>query len=150
VSSFSKTNTVRTPFPLGHEYRRSTQDVKTESYTCSKAATPSETIDGDVTKMLIPGTVMAKITSTAEAGKIGPFQALATDGRQTAANIVGVVDTFLPWQLMERDVEVAVTYEATVVQAWCYELLNTGARVALTNTTRDAILALPNVALLFK
>lgn len=63
----------------------------------------------------------------------------AADGRQTAANIVGINDTFLPWQLNERDVEVAVTYDASVVQAWCFERNAAGNRVPLTNTTRDAI-----------
>lgn len=66
----------------------------------------------------------------------------ATDGRGSTANIVGIVDTFLPWQLLERDVEVAVVYEATVVQAWCFEYDGSGARIALGNTTRDAMIAL--------
>ena len=146
---FAKSDTVRTPFGK-NQYLRSTQDVKYESYTMSKAGAPAVTIDGDSLKIVQPGTVIAKITSTAESGKVGVYQAGAADGRQTAANIVGVLDTFLPWELNERDAEVAVAYEGTVVQAWCFEWTATPAAVALTNTTRDAILALPNVALLFK
>ena len=146
---FAKSDTIRSPFGK-NQYLRSTQDVKYESYTMSKAAMPSMTVDGDVLKIAQPGTVIAKITSTAESGKVGVFQTGAADGRQTAANVVGVLDTFLPWELMERDAEVSVAYEGTVVQAWCFEWTAGPAQVALTNATRDAILALPNVALLFK
>ena len=146
---FAKSDTVRTPFGK-NQYLRSTQDVKYESYTMSKLGAPASTIDGDSIKIVQPGTVVAKITSTAESGKVGVFQAGAADGRQTAVNIVGVLDTFLPWELNERDAEVSVAYEATVVQAWCFEWTAGPAQVALTNGTRDAILALPNVALLFK
>ena len=150
MSSFSKDPTPRTPF-RNNEYLRSTKDVKTNSHTFAKGAIPTITVDGDVQKVLQPGTVLAKITSGPDTGKVGVYQPTTpTDGRQTAANIVGVVDTFLPWQLLERDVEVAVVYEATVVQAWCIEYNAAGALIALTNTTRDAILALPGLALLFQ
>jgi len=147
---FAKSDTVRSPFGK-NQYLRSTQDVKYESYTFGKALIPSVTIDGDVQKVLQPGTVIAKATSGADSGKVGVYQATTpTDGRQTAANIVGVVDTFLAWELLERDANVAVAYEATVVQAWCFEYNAAGAAIALTNATRDAILALPNVELKFK
>lgn len=138
MPSFTKGGGARTPFG-SNEYLRSTQDVKKESYTLSAASVATETIDGFVQKIVKPGEVLAKITSGPEAGKVGPFQALATDGRQTAANIVGLNDTWLPWQLLERDVEVAATYEATVVQAWCTERDAAGARVTLSNTTIDAM-----------
>lgn len=146
---FDKGGTPRAPFG-SNEYLRSTQDVKKESYTFAKAGIPTETIDGYTQAVLQPGTVVAKITSGPDAGKIGVFDSGATDGRQTAANIVGINDTFLPWQLLERDVEVAVTYEATVVQGWCFEYV-AGVRAALTNATRDAIVAAaPTRGLLFK
>lgn len=128
--------------PFGKNvFLRSTQDVKTISYTVAKATVPAVTIDGHTgQKVLQPGTVMAKITAAgADQGKIGPFSAAATDGRQTLANIVGINNTFLPWQLMERDVEVAVIYEASVVQANCIEMDGTDAPVALTNTTAAAM-----------
>lgn len=123
------------------EFLRSTNPKpRTESYTCAKSTVPSQTIDGASVKILQPGTVMAKITSGPDAGKIGPFQAGVTDGRQTLANIVGLNLTFLPWQLMERDVEVSVCYDTTVaVQAWCRELNAAGAEIVLTNTTADAM-----------
>jgi len=114
------------------------------------AATGTVTGGADVSKILQPGTVIAKITSGTYTGKFGVFQAGATDGRQTAANIVGVADTFVPWMLLERDVDIAVTYEATVVQAWCLEYNAAGAPIALSNATRDAILALTQVQLIFK
>ncbi len=139
MSTFIKGGSTSTPFGR-NEFLRSTQDVKTESYTLSAASVPARTIDGvGGQKVLQPGTVMAKITSTAESGKIGPFSAAATDGRQTAANIVGLNMTFLPWQTIERDVEISVVVQATAVQAWCFELDATSVQVALTNTTADAM-----------
>jgi len=139
------------PDPFGsNEYLRSTQDVKKEHYTVSAASVALEEVNGVADqKILMPGEVMAKITSGPEAGKIGPFQAGATDGRQTAANIVGLEDTFLPWQLLERDVEVAVAYECTAVQGWCTERDASGARIPLTNATADAMRGVKNLDVLF-
>lgn len=68
-----------------------------------------------------------------------PGVAGAADGRQTLANLVGLLDTFLPWQLTERDVEVAVNYECTAVQSWCFELNAAGAYVPLANATALAM-----------
>ena len=149
MPSFNKGGGQRAPFG-SREYLRSTQDVKKESYTFAAASLPTETIDGVVQKVLLPGEVLAKITSGPDAGKVGVFQAGATDGRQTAANIVGLNDTWLPWQLMEHDNEVAATYEATAVQAWCSERDAGGARVTLTNTTADAMRGTKGLSLMFK
>lgn len=148
MPAFEKDATLRTPFGK-NQYLRSTQDIKTESYTFAESGIPAETIDGSSQKVLQPGTVIAKITSGADTGKVGVFDSGATDGRQTLANIVGINDTFLPWQLLERDVEIAVVYEAAVRQGWCFEYV-AGVRAALTNTTRDAMVAAANLALLFK
>lgn len=74
----------------------------------------------------------------------------ANDGRQTAANIVGINDTFLPWQLMERDVEVAAVYGCVAVQGWCFEYDTAGAEVALSNTTADAMRGTKTLQILFK
>jgi hypothetical protein len=76
---------------------------------------------------LTGGTISAATTTAGVAG--------ANDGRQTLANIVGINDTFLPWQTEYRDVEVAVLYDGAVVQANCIELDATGAEIALTDTT---------------
>ncbi len=78
-----------------------------------------------------------------------PGVAGATDGRQTTANIVGICNTFLPWQLMERDVEIAVIYEADVVQANCIELDTAGAEIALTNTTAAEMFGKKNLDIRF-
>jgi hypothetical protein len=141
MSTFVKGGGVSTPFGR-NEYLRSTRGTKKESYTVSAASVPARTIDGNAgQKILQPGTVMAKITSGAEAGKIGPYVSggAGTDGRQDPANIVGLNDTFLPWQLVERDVEIAVTYECTAVAAWCFEYTTAGAAVpqVLSTATRD-------------
>lgn len=140
MPSFSTNSASRTPFGK-NQYLRSTRGVKFESYTVAAASVTAETIDGNSEKVLQPGEVMAKITSGGDAGKVGPFQAGVTDGRQTAANIVGINDSFFPWQLKEADRECSVAYDASVVQAWCTERDAAGARIALTNTTRDAIIA---------
>jgi len=120
--------------------------------TVGTAATTGTATGGSPSqrKILQPGSVIAKITSGAGSGMVGVFQAGVSDGRQTTSNIVGVNDTFLPWELDERDADIAVVYEATCVQAWCFEYNAAGVAIPLSNTTRDAIIALPAVALLFK
>lgn len=143
MPGFAKDSTLLTPFGK-NVYLRSTRGTQFESYMFGKNLIPTATVDGFSRKVLQPGTVLAKATSGADTGKVGVFMAGVTDGRQTAANIVGIVDTFLPTQLMFRDVEVAVLYVGTVVQAWCFEYNSSGVAIALSNATRDAILALTN------
>ena len=149
MPSYDPGGAPRTPFGK-NVFLRSTRDVKTESYTLSAASVPTETIDGVTQKVLQSGEILAKITSGGEAGKVGPFQAGVTDGRQTAANIVGICNTFLPWQLLEHDVEVAAVYECTAVQAWCFERDAAGARIALTNTNADAMRGVKGMDVHFK
>lgn len=149
MPSFNKGGGVKTPFGK-NQYLRSTRDVKTESYTLAAGSVATEIIDGSTQKILQSGEVLAKITSGADAGKVGPFQALATDGRQTAANIVGINDTFLPWQLLEHDVDIAATYEASVNQAWCFERDAAGLRQVLSNGTATSIATLKGLALNFR
>ena len=149
MSSFVKGPNYRTPFGR-NVFLRSTQDVKTESYTVAKGSVPAVTIDGDPgQKVLQPGTVMAKITSGPDSGKIGPHNLAATDGRQTPANIVGLCNTFLPWQLTERDVEIAVVYECTAVQAWCFQYTNDTTIVAASNATADAMRGTKSLDIMF-
>lgn len=74
----------------------------------------------------------------------------ATDGRGDTANIVGLCNTFLPWQLMQRDVEVAALYICTAVQGWCFEYQADGTRIALTNTTADAMRGTKGLDITFK
>lgn len=124
MPSFIQPSGVATPFGR-NEFLRSTQDVKTESYTLAASTVPAQTINNvGGQKIIQPGTIMAKITSGTEQGKIGPYDADATDGRETAANIVGLLLTFLPWQLQHHDEAVSVVYEGSVVKAWCQYLDN--------------------------
>ena len=149
MPSFTKGPGLRTPF--GHNnFLRSTLDVKTESYTFAADSLPTEEIDGVDQKVLRKGEVLAKITSGPDAGKVGVFQDDATDGREVLANIVGLNNTFLPWQLLERDVEVAAVYECTAVQGWCFERDAAGARIALTNATADAMRGVKGLDIHFK
>lgn len=150
MPSFVKGGGPNTPFG-NNEFLRSAKDVKPESYTVSAATVPARTIDGNPNqKILNRGTCMAKITSGPEAGKVGPRQAGVTDGREDVDNIVGLNDTFLPWQLMEHDEQIAVVYECTAVQAWCIELDAGGLEIPLTNTTADAMRGVKGLDILFK
>lgn len=142
-------NVARTPFGK-NSYLRSTRGLKFESYTFYKDGIPVQVIDGANQKVLQPGTALAKITSGPGAGMVGVFQAGVTDGRQTLANLVGIDDTFLPWQLLERDVEVAALYEGTPVQAWCFEYDAAGNRIPLTNATADALRGTKGLDITFK
>lgn len=139
--------------PFGkNNFLRSTQpgSYLLDSYTVASSTFPTETIDGFTQKILNPGEVMAKITSGPEAGKIGVFQAEATDGRQTPANIVGVNKPHVPVQLNDRDVEVGVVYIGSLVQAWCTERAADGSRVPLTNATADALRGTKGLQINFK
>lgn len=139
MSTFVKGGGARTPFGR-NEFLRNTKDLGTESYTLAASTVPAQTIDGFPNqKILQPGTAMAKITSGVDAGKVGPFSAAATDGRQTLANLVGLDLTFLPWQTIERDVEISVAYDCEAVQGWCIEYNAANAPIALTNTTAAAL-----------
>lgn len=138
MPAFTK-DAFATPFGR-NEFLRSTQDIKTLSYTLAASTVFEQTIDGFAgQKILQPGTVLALITSGGDTGSIGPFQDNATDGRQTVANIVGINKTFLPTQLVEGDREVAVIYEAAVVQANCIKYNTATSEAALDNTTAAAM-----------
>lgn len=150
MASFTKGGAGPDPFGK-NVFLRSTQDVKTESYTLAASTVALETVNGVANqKVLQSGEILAKITSGPETGKVGPFQAGATDGRQTLTNIVGINNTFLPWQLLERDVEVSAVYECTAVQGWCFERDAAGVRIALTNTTADAMRGVKGLDVHFK
>lgn len=149
MPSFNKGGGVRPPFGK-NQYLRSTRANKFESAMCIADAVNTEEIDGTDTKILQSGEVIARITSGPDSGGHGPFQADATDGRQDTDNIVGINDTFLPWELTERDAPIAVLYDGAVKQEWCFERNAAGERIALTNATRDAIVARSDLAILFK
>lgn len=149
MPSFDKgPSSPTTPFGK-NSYLRSTELFVTESFTVAADSVTAEDIDGSSQKILQSGEVMAKITSGPDAGKIGPFDASATDGRQTVGNIVGINDTFLPWQLLHHDEQVAVVVACRAYQARCFERDGAGARIALSNTTADALVAKKTLNVLF-
>lgn len=154
MPAFVKGGALRQPFGR-NQYLRSTRGMKFNSATVAASTVTAITIDGFANqKILQPGTVLAKITSGGEAGKVGPYSTDTvgvTDGRSSAANIVGICDTFLPWQLMERDVEVAVLYDGTVVQGWCLEYTAAGGATpqALSNATATAMVSTKTMSITF-
>jgi hypothetical protein len=147
MPGFTK-DAFRTPF--GHNvYKRSTSGMKFKSFTLARSTIPITVIDGTNTQTLQPGTAMASITSGVDIGKIGPFQPGVTDGRQLTTGLVGLAETRLPWQLLDRDVEIAVLYTGVAVQAWCFELNAGGVAIALTNTVADAMRSTKTMDILF-
>lgn len=126
--------------PFGpREYLRSTREFLTNSATFAASTLPEVTIDGEKEKILQPGVALAVITSGDEQGKVGPFQTGATDGRADAANLVGLNDTFLPYQLKDGDFEVAVAYGCVAVKEWCTQLDGSGAFVQITEAAADGL-----------
>lgn len=137
MAHFVKGGAVQTPFGK-NVYLRHTSGCKFESYSLAASLVPVETINGvGGQKILQPGTLLVKITAGAESGKVAPYRAGAINGQGTLTGVVGINDTFLPWQLMEHDEQVGVLTEGTVVQAWCFELDAAGLRIPLSNTTVD-------------
>ncbi len=112
-------------------------------YTAAGNLTGPVTVDLDIT--LVTGSTpgIGEVhTTTGVAGSL--------DGRATLANLVGLNDTFLPWQLNEGDREVAVNYICTAVQGWCFELNAAGERIALTNTQADGMRGVKGMDITFK
>lgn len=144
MPSFDKPDqTLSTPFGKW-QYLHSTKNTQFQGYTFAHESLPEEDWTdgtGKVTqeKILQSGEVLAKITSGPDAGKVGVFQLGATDGRQTLANLVGVNDTFAPWQLKQRDIEVAALYHGVVKQGWIWIRDATGARIPAPDNVADAL-----------
>lgn len=142
--SFSPHTSGIQRYPEPHNYLRSTQPgtYANTSYTLARDSHPEEpesTGIGTGKKFLQRGEVLAKITSGPDAGKVGVFQLEATDGRQTAANIVGINRTFGPWELNERNLDVASDYMASVVAAWVTIRDADGVRIPVTTTVINAM-----------
>lgn len=93
--------------PRRNEFLRSTVGIKTESWMLDPTLVSAEA------PYLLRGTAMARNTTT---GLVGPYDAAATDGRQT--DVLGFLDTSLP-ALPETPTAVAVFYACTVVEAEC-------------------------------
>ncbi|ADD80797.1 gp011 [Rhodococcus phage ReqiDocB7] len=139
-----KNVTGDTPTFGKNNFLRSTQPgtYTTNSRTIAKDSFPTETW-GESTdqKILQPGEVLAKITSGPDAGKYGVFSmdtTGVTDGRSNPDNIVGINKSFYPYQLMDRDVEVANVYYGIVYQPWCTVRDAAGKRIPMPNSIADA------------
>lgn len=140
-------------YPAPHNYLRSTHIDLTESYTYSSAAHPIEpegTGIGANQKFLQRGEILAKITSGDEQGKVGVFQVDATDGRGDAANIVGINNSYTPWQLLHRDTEVAAVYGASVVTTNVTMRDATGKRVPVDAPTVAATQSRSDLSIIWK
>lgn len=135
VPHYSKVNGVATNEFLysmeGRDY-----DTKTVS-SCPDVIAE----DASGNQFLNKGWVMATITDGTEAGKIGPYDTGATDGRQTAANIVGILDTFciLKSNTQHVDCAAAVLWKGAVTAA---KLIVDGTQGAPSGTVTNA---LPNI-----
>ncbi len=92
------------------------------------------------TNNLTGGTNPSVTTATTTPGSVGTGTGAVTDGRGDPANIVGINDTFLPWQLLEHDENVAVCYDGEIRQGWAFIRNAAGARVALDDSTAQAMM----------
>lgn len=99
------------------------------------------TADDTLATGTIPALTITQGTATAPA---------VADGRQTDTNIVGVNQTYLPTQLLRRDVEIGVVYAGVLLQDWCIEHDSTGVTpIALSDTTADAMRSVKGMDILF-
>jgi hypothetical protein len=103
----------------------------------------------NITNIAIDTTLVTGTTPSAAVAQTTAGVAGAVDGRQTSTNIVGLCNTFLPWQLIERDVEISVLYAAAVIQANCFEMNAAGTFIALTNTTAGFLFGVKNLRIIF-
>lgn len=138
-----------------NEYRRSTKGLKYDPGTLyMESVTEESTMDSQgvetMVRILQSGEALARITSGDGKDKFGPFQLAATDGRADVANLVGVNDTFLPWQLMRRDVEVGICYEGTLNQDRCFIRDADGKRIRMTDTVAAALVAKKSTTISFR
>lgn len=144
--------TVQT-YPAPHNYLRSTHIDLTTSYTYASGAHPTEpeaTGIGAGQKFLQRGELLAKITSGTDAGKVGVYQVDATDGREDPANIVGINNSYTPWQLMVRDTEVAAVYGASVVTANVTQRDADGVREPVDSAVVTALESRSDVKIIWK
>ena len=107
-------------------------------------------LSGDAPALSVQTANLTGSTPGAGFATTTPGVAGAADGRQTSANIVGLLDTFLPWQLVEGDREIAALYIGTAQQGWCYEMNTAGDLITLTNTTADAMRSTKGLDVTFK
>ena len=150
MAHFGLPNDDRIVVPTRNQYLDSTRNLQFQSYTCARTSvtpegwTNQEGVES-LGRILQSGEVLAKITSAAgtstadDVDKVGPYQLGVTDGRQLLANIVGVNETYVPWQLNERDVDIAALWHGTVRFAWCTIRDADGKRIPMTTAVADAL-----------
>ncbi len=97
-----------------YEYLYSTTGNQFDSYTLASGLGST---DDKGNYYLNKGEVLAVITSGDAAGKVGPYDTTASDGRETASNIVGFNDTFVDDN--SEDADVGVLYKGTVDETYC-------------------------------
>lgn len=115
MPSFVKDDTLSTPFGR-NEYLRSTNPKPiVESRTLAADSWPTVTIDNKVLKIAQPGTVLAKITSGPDVGKVGPFQASGTKEVQTLTE-TGTISGGTFTLSFGGEVTAAIAYDATAAQ----------------------------------
>jgi hypothetical protein len=113
------------------------------AFDSATLADGSITADADGNKFLQKGTVLAKIISGVDSGKVGPYALAATDGRQTAGNIVGISDRYM--DVTEGDMEVGYLYAGTATEdrVWCDGVqgsLSADVKAALRGASIDILL----------
>lgn len=129
MPDFVKGGAALTPFG-NNEFLRSTKRRETEPYTVSAAVITAQTIDGVAGQKILPkGMVMAKITSTAEAGKIGPFAGGTLQNEVQTVTVSGTPTggTFRLQFRGQATANIAYNAAAAAVQTALLALPNVGA-----------------------
>ncbi len=114
-----------------NEYLYSTHNATFDSATLA-ASTVTADANGD--KIARKGTVLAAITSGVDSGKAGAYDTGASDGRETAGNILGVSDVRL--NVRNGDFEVAYLYTGVVREA---SVFSDGTQGSLSAAVKTAI-----------
>lgn len=92
------------------EYLKSQESTVFLPVTLASGVVP---FDSDNNKIVIPGTVLGKITASGvNQNKYGPYDSGASDGRETA---VCLLDTYS--NLKDGDLEVGALFEGHVIEA---------------------------------
>lgn len=92
-----------------NEYLYSNRNTQFDSATLADGTV---TADSDGDKILYRGTVLAKITSGTDSGKVGAYSTGASDGRESTTNIIGISEERV--NVRRGDVEIAYLYAGTV------------------------------------
>lgn len=111
---------------MPNEYLYSTVGNRFNTYTLSLSAVTVSVVSNSMANLkddqgnyyMNKGWLLAKITSGTQNGKVGPYDANATDGRQTSTNVVGFNDTFA--DLSDGDKDVGVLWGGTVNKTKVY------------------------------